>query len=88
MSEIDLLTPDTLDLTPQELFDERYITGSEIQHTMNVSRSSVLLARRRGMLPDPIVVKGARAFIWERDKVTPYIEAWKISLASRRGELA
>lgn len=74
--------------TSQELFDEKYITSSEIQETLGVERSSILNARRRGMLPDPITVRGVRAFIWEREKVTPYLEAWKISLASRRGELA
>ena len=74
--------------TPQEVFDEMYITGSEIQKIMGVERSSVLGARRRGLLPQPIQVRGARAFIWEREKVQPYLEAWRISLASRRGELA
>jgi hypothetical protein len=74
--------------TAQELFDEKYITSSEIQKMMGVERSSILNARRRGMLPDPIIVRGVRAFIWERENVTPYLEAWKIALASRRGELA
>lgn len=74
--------------TAQERFDELYITSSEIQEELNVERSTILNARRRGLLPEPILVRGVRAFIWERDKVRPYLEAWKISLASRRGELA
>lgn len=74
--------------SPQERFDEIYITSTEIQEELNVSRSNILNARRRGMLPDPIQIKGVRAFIWEREKTRPFIEAWKLSLASRRGELA
>ena len=74
--------------TAQTRFDELYITSSEIQKDLQVNRSAILYARRRGMLPEPIVVHGTRAFIWERAKATPFIEAWKISLASRRGQLA
>jgi len=73
--------------TPQERFDELYVTSSEIQITLNVSRTVILGARKRGMLPDPVLVRGLGAFIWERETVTPYLDAWKISLASRRGEL-
>ena len=74
--------------TPQESFDEKYITSSEIQKELKVNRSAVLYARRRGMLPEPIVVRGSRSFIWERAKARPFIDAWALSLASRRGELA
>lgn len=74
--------------TPQEVFDEKYITSSEIQKELKVNRSAILYARRRGMLPEPIVVRGSRSFIWDREKAKPFLEAWKLSLASRRGELA
>lgn len=67
----------------QREFDERYITSSEIAETLGVSRSTILHARRTGKLPDMIVVRG-RAFIWERDKVKDYIEAWKVVLDARR----
>jgi predicted DNA-binding transcriptional regulator AlpA len=73
--------------TTQEQFDLDYITCDEIQRTLNVSRASIFNARKRGLLPDPVQVRGVRAFIWEREKIAPYIAAWKISLASRRGEL-
>ena len=74
--------------TSQERFDELYITSTEIQEELGVKRSTILNARRRGMLPDPIEVRGVRAFIWERECTRPFLEAWKVSLASRRGELA
>jgi len=74
--------------TSQERFDELYITSTEIQEELGVKRSTILNARRRGMLPDPIEVRGVRAFIWERERTRPFLEAWKVSLASRRGELA
>lgn len=74
--------------TSQERFDELYITSSEIQQELKVNRSAILYARRRGMLPEPIVVRGSRSFIWERERARPFIDAWALSLASRRGELA
>lgn len=73
--------------TAQERFDEKYITSTEISKTLNVERSSILHARNRGLLPEPVVVKGVRAFIWEREPLQQYLDAWKITLASRRGEL-
>ncbi|QJI53388.1 hypothetical protein vBAcoSR7M_66 [Alteromonas phage vB_AcoS-R7M] len=73
--------------TAQQRFDETYITGYEIQTIMDVNRSTVLNARKRGILPQPIQVPGSRSFIWERTIVQPYIDAWKVALASRRREL-
>ena len=71
----------------QMRFDEKYITSTEIAEELDIERSTVLNARRRGMLPDPVTVRGVRVFIWERGPVRPFIDAWKVSLASRRGEL-
>lgn len=71
----------------QREFDERYITSSEIMQTMGVTRTTILLARRTGKLPHPIDIQG-KIFIWERDKVKPYLDAWKIVLDVRRGATA
>jgi hypothetical protein len=54
---------------------------------MGVTRTTILSARRTGKLPDPIDVQG-KIFIWERDKVKPYLDAWKIVLDVRRGAAA
>ncbi len=74
-------------LTAQQKFDELYITGFEIAQRLNVPRSTVLHARRRGMLPDPIAVPGSGAFIWERASVQKHLDAWALNLQARRGEL-
>lgn len=71
----------------QKEFDAKYITGHEIQKDMKVTRTAILYARKRGALPDPIVVHGSGTFIWERKSVKPFLDSWKISLASRRGQL-
>jgi predicted DNA-binding transcriptional regulator AlpA len=71
----------------QREFDERYITSSEIMETLGVTRTTILLARRTGKLPDPIDIQG-KIFIWERDKVKDYLAAWKIVLNARRGAIA
>ena len=68
-------------------FDERYISSTEIMQTMNVTRTTIMAARRTGKLPDPIDIQG-KIFIWERDKVKPYLDAWKIVLDVRRGVAA
>jgi len=71
----------------QREFDERYITSSEIMDTLGVTRTTILLARRTGKLPDPIDIQG-KIFIWERDKVKDYLAAWKVVLDARRGAQA
>lgn len=68
----------------QREFDERYITSSEIMDTLGVTRTTILLARCTGKLPDPIDIQG-KIFIWERDKVKDYLAAWKVVLDARRG---
>ena len=71
----------------QREFNERYITSSEIMEKLGVTRTTILLARRTGKLPDPIDIQG-KIFVWERDKVSPYLDAWKIVLDARRGATA
>lgn len=73
----------------QRDFDAKYITAGEIVRELNTTRTALLGARNRGMLPDAIVVTqhGAKVFIWERDKLKPHLAAWKRALQSRRGEL-
>jgi len=68
-------------------FDETYITSTEIGKSLGVKRSTILNARVRGLLPDPIEINGVRTFIWKRRELVPYLDSWRISLASRRGEL-
>lgn len=73
--------------TAQEEFDEIYITSSEIGKTLGVCRATIVQARKRGMLPNPVLVNGAQIYIWKRAIVEPFLEAWKLNLAARRGEL-
>ena len=73
--------------TAQQEFDEVYITSSEIVQELGVCRATLVNARRRGLLPDPIVVNGAQIFVWKRDVVRPYLDAWRLMLQARRGEL-
>lgn len=74
-------------MTAQDRFDNTYVTPHEICQRLRVERSSILYARKRGLLPEPIRLKGSGAFIWERDKIESYLSAWEINLKARRGEL-
>lgn len=68
----------------QAHFDKVYVTSYEVQKTLNVQRSTVTTANKKGLLPDPITIPGSRTFIWEREKVMPYIDAWRVVLETRR----
>lgn len=74
--------------TAQERFNTVYVTSTEICQRLNVTRASILHARGRGLLPDPIVVPPVNFFLWERTTVEPYIAAWEINLKAKRGQLA
>lgn len=68
----------------QDRFDRLYITSGEICRSLNVSRPTVLQARRRKLLPDPIRVCGDAIYVWEREHVQPYLDAWRVILGVRR----
>ena len=70
--------------TFQEQFDNAYITSSEICQRLAVSRTSLVHARHRGVLPDPIAVNGTNIYIWERNIAEPYIKTWEEKLTARR----
>ena len=64
----------------QNQFDSEYITSSEICRTMGVARSSIVYARRVKILPEPIKIKGTRAFLWHRKTAEVYLNAWRMQL--------
>lgn len=78
---------DVKTMTDEEEFNTLYITSTEIGEQLGVKRSTILNARRRGLLPNAVPIRGVRTFIWKRKELQPYLESWTISLASRRGEL-
>ncbi len=69
--------------TAQERFEQRYITSTEICEEVGVARATILHARRRKLLPNAIVVNNV--YIWEREPIRPFIDAWKFILNVRRG---
>lgn len=78
------MTTQHVNETPQQRFDRMYITSAEICRDLRVTRPTVLQARRRGLLPDPIAVCGAAIYVWERPHVAPFLNAWKTILDVRR----
>jgi hypothetical protein len=75
-------------VTAQDEFDANYITSSEICKELHITRATIVQGRRRGLLPDAVVINGAQILIWKRSAVQPYIDAWKLILQAKRGELA
>lgn len=75
--------PIKMSTVSQKEFDAKYITTTEIIETLEVSRSTVHVARTQGKLPDAINIHG-QMYIWERKRVAPYLAAWKMMLERRR----
>jgi hypothetical protein len=77
---------DSADKTAQQVFDETYISASEICRTLDVTRGAVTNAQRRGLLPEPIKVIQGDAYLclWLRAQVQPKLDAWGIMLAARK----
>jgi len=71
-------------MSAQEEFDKLYITSSEIVRRLNITRGAIPKARSKGMLPDAILVD-RKLMIWKRDKIEPYIKAWKKKREERIG---
>lgn len=67
----------------QEEFDRKYISSSEICKTLQISRPTLMSARKRGLLPDPIAI-GNQIYLWERERVKENLDAWAIILKVRR----
>lgn len=70
--------------TAQVRFDRRYISSTEILTSLQVSRTAISQARKRGLLPDAIVSHNGSMILWERDKLKPNLEAWALILKVRR----
>lgn len=75
-------------MTAQQEFDATYITSSEICRELGITRATIVQGRSRGLLPDAIEINGGQLIIWKRDAVRPHLDAWKLMLQARRGELA
>lgn len=70
----------------QSGFDEQYITSSEICRRLQITRVSIMNARKTGFLPDPIEVEGAKVAVWIRSEIEPILTKWTERL-NRRGEV-
>lgn len=70
--------------TAQQRFERNYITASQIYRSHGVTRAGLMGARRRGLLPDAVLVDGGMC-IWERTpQVLEALAAWKLMLDVRR----
>lgn len=72
--------------TPQQVFDETYISATEICKRLSVTRSAVTNAEKRQLLPTAIRVDqgGGYLCLWVREQVHPILDAWGICLAARK----
>lgn len=78
---------EALRINPAQIrFNDKYITAGEICTRLQITKSSIVHARRRNMLPDPVVVPGAECYLWERDSIARYLDAWELTLTARRSK--
>jgi hypothetical protein len=75
-------------VTAQEEFDAKYITSTEICRELNVTRASVVNARNRGVLPEPVRINRPNGdphiMIWLREEAEPLIAVWRAELEAGR----
>lgn len=70
--------------TAQDRFNEKYISSREILQRLKVTRPTISKARARGILPDPIIIHDTLIYLWERETVTPFLDAWELLLNAKR----
>lgn len=79
-------------MSPQEEFNAKYVTSTELCQELGISRSSLANRRTAGGLPGAIDVPRpdgtAHVVLWLRDQVAPHVEAYRAQLAQRRGGAA
>jgi len=75
-------------MTQQDEFDKLYISSSEIAEQVGVSRAAVTHAQQRGDLPQPITIGNSGIYVWTRETAQPMIDAWKHSIAVKKGLIA
>ena len=73
-----------MDNSAQEKFDREYVTSTEIVKELDITRAALCNAVSRDLLPNPIKINGGQMTVFERDKVSPYVEAWKTILQVKR----
>lgn len=74
----------------QQEFDNKYVSSTELCTDLGVTRATIVNARRRGALPEPVKINrpdgSPHVMLWLREEVEPYLERWRAELAERRGE--
>lgn len=70
--------------TKQQQFNEKYITSREIAARLGVSRTAMLNARVKGMLPGSIFIEGANIYLWDRVEIEIHLISWQAKINGRR----
>jgi hypothetical protein len=71
-------------MTAQQEFEATYVTSSEIARRLGVTRAAIIQARKKDILPDPIMVE-SHLTIWKRAFIEPYVDAWQKKRNARIG---
>ncbi len=73
--------------TPQDDFDARYVTSSELCIDLGVTRASVTNRRAAGGLPGAIEVRtrdgSIHLLLWVREDIAPHLERWRSQIRRR-----
>lgn len=74
------------DLKAQAEFDTVYISSNEICLRLDINRSSLAYQRRLGRMPGAVQVPGSNMFVWKREAIEPFVQAYEAKLKMTRGE--
>lgn len=76
------MTPESF--IAQQEFDEKYITSSEVCKLLDMSRPVLLHHRKKGKLPNEILLQNGQLVLWERKFIAPYLETLSQARNARR----
>ena len=59
-------------------FNRTYISSAELITELGISKPALTYLRKNDRFPNAIVANSGKSVFWVREKILPYIEAWKI----------
>ena len=77
-------TERTVNEKTQAEFDDKYITSKELMTRLKISKATLLLGNKRGLLPEPLTVSGISAYLWVRAETVELVDAWDKMLTAKR----
>lgn len=71
-------------MSAQKEFEDTYISATQVQQYMGVSRPAIFYRKKNGLLPGEIKIPGVNVSLWKRAEIMPILDAWKQQMKERK----